>query len=162
MLYEVEGDLMLSRAQVLVQSVAVEDPMTRGLARKLHNKYPALVSDYADWCEQEKPEPGMLWLWGEPGQAQIVNLITHTADEDPRRQRRPDKIALNRCFRALNRLALDERFKSMAMPTIGAGEFGFDWAEVRGMMDSQLGELLIPVFIYVTELDGQLAHEPGL
>ena len=48
------------------------------------------------------------------------------------------------------------------MPTIGAGEYGFDWAEVRGMMDSQLGELLIPVFIYVQELDGQLAHEPGL
>ena len=96
MLYEVEGDLMLSRAQVLVQSVSVADPMIRGLARKLHNKFPALVDDFADWCEQEKPEPGMLWLWGEPGQLQIVNLITHAADTDPRRQRRPDKIALNR------------------------------------------------------------------
>jgi hypothetical protein len=29
-------------------------------------------------------------------------------------------------------------------------------------MDSQLGELLIPLFVYVTVLDGMLAFEPGL
>lgn len=162
MLYEVEGDLMLSRAQVIAQSVAVNDPMTQGLARKLHERFPAMVESFSRWCEQEQPEPGQIWLWGEPDKQQVVNLITHSADEDSKRQRRPKKIALNRCFRALNKLTLEQRFKSIAMPTIGAGEFGFDWAEVRGMMDSQLGELLIPVFIYVKELEGQVAHEPGL
>ena len=30
------------------------------------------------------------------------------------------------------------------------------------MMDSQLGELLIPLFVYVTALNGMLASEPGL
>lgn len=153
---------MLSRAQVIAQSVAVDDPMTQGLARKLHERFPAMVQAYTQWCAEENPEPGQVWLWGEPDKVQVVNLVTHSADEDPKRQRRPQKIALNRCFRALNKLALEQRFKSIAMPTIGAGEFGFDWAEVRGMMDSQLGELLIPVFIYTRELEGQLAHEPGL
>ncbi|HAJ76728.1 MAG TPA: Appr-1-p processing protein, partial [Gammaproteobacteria bacterium] len=42
------------------------------------------------------------------------------------------------------------------------GVGGLDWHEVRGMMDSQLGELLIPLFIYVLELDGQVASEPGM
>lgn len=162
MLYEVEGDIMLTRAQVLAQGVAIADPMTRGLARKLHERFPAMVEEFQSWCEQEQPEPGQVWFWGEPDQLQIVNLITHEGDDDPTRLRRPEKIALNRCFRALNKLILEERFKSVAMPMIGAGDFGFDWQDVRGMMDSQLGQQLIPIFVYTKELDGQLAHEPGL
>lgn len=162
MIYEVEGDIMLSRAQVIAQGVSTFDPMTRGIARKLHERFPAMVEQFNTWCEQEQAEPGQLWLWGEPGQQQVLNLITHEGDDDPTRPGRPDKIAVHRCFRALNRLVAEQRLPSIAMPTIGAGEFGLDWAEVRGMMHSQLGELLIPLFVYVKELDGQVAHEPGL
>lgn len=162
MLYEVEGDIMLTRAQVIAQGVSTNDPMTRGFSRKLHDRFPAMVEAFLDWCEVESPEPGQVWLWGDPDKIQVVNLITHEGDEDPNRPGRPQRIAVNRCFRALNKLALEQRFKSIAMPPVGAGEFGLDWSEVRGMMDSQLGEQLIPIFIYVKQLDGQVAHEPGL
>lgn len=56
----------------------------------------------------------------------------------------------------------EERLKSLAMPKIASGDFGIDWAEVRGMMDSQLGELVISVFVYMEELEGQVASEPGM
>ena len=62
MIYEVEGDIMLSRAQVIVQSVAIGDPMTRGLARKLNERYPAMVEAFQAWCEETQPEPGEIWL----------------------------------------------------------------------------------------------------
>ena len=162
MIYEVEGDLMLSRAQLLAQGVATFDPMNQGFARKLHERYPGMVRDFQQWCEQEDPQPGQIWLWGEPDQQQVVNLITHAGDRDPARGGRPDKIALNRALRALNQLYAEIRFKSLAMPTIGAGENALDWAVVRDMMHAQLGELLIPIFVYVRQLDGQVAHEPGL
>lgn len=162
MLYEVEGDIMLTRAQVIAKGVSTHDPMTRGFSRKLHDRFPTLVEAFTQWCDEEKPEPGQIWLWGDPDKVQVVNLITHEGDADPARPGRPQRIAVNRCFRALNKLALEQRFKSIAMPPVGAGEFGLDWAEVRGMMDSQLGEQLIPIFIYVKQLDGQVAHEPGL
>jgi hypothetical protein len=48
------------------------------------------------------------------------------------------------------------------MPKVASGDFGIDWADVRGMMDSQLGELVIPVFVYMEELEGQVASEPGM
>jgi O-acetyl-ADP-ribose deacetylase (regulator of RNase III) len=163
MIYEVEGDLMLSRAHLIVQGVATNDPMTRGLARKLSQRYPALAKDFQSWYVEEQPEPGQLWLWGEPGKPQVLNLITHQGDsENPARLGRPNKIAVNRAFRALNSLYTEQRFKSIAMPKIGAGEFGLDWAEVRDMLHAQLGQLLIPIFVYTKELDGQVAHEPGL
>ena len=57
---------------------------------------------------------------------------------------------------------VDKRLSSIAMPMIGSGPGGIDWLEVRGMMYSQFSELLIPLFIYVTSLDGMLASEPGM
>lgn len=162
MIYEVEGDILLTRAQVIVNDVGVADPMTRGLARKLNERYPAMVEAFRTWCDETKPEPGEIWLWEAADKSQIVNLIIHEGDEDPTRIRRPDKIALNRCLRRLAKMVADERFKSMAMPKIASGDFGLDWSDVRGMMDSQLGEVLGPIFVYVVELDGQVASEPGM
>jgi O-acetyl-ADP-ribose deacetylase (regulator of RNase III) len=163
MIYEVEGDIMLSRARLIVQGVATNDSMNRGLARKLSQRYPAMVNDFQTWCEAEQPQPGTVWLWGELGKTQIANLITHEGDaETPGRLGRPDKISVNKAFRALNSLYAKHRFKSIAMPKVGAGEFGLDWAEVKDMLHAQLGQLLIPIFVYTKELDGQVAHEPGL
>ena len=49
MIYEVEGDIMLTRAQVIVHNVATRDPMTRGVARTLAKRYPAMVEAYHTW-----------------------------------------------------------------------------------------------------------------
>ena len=163
MIYEVEGDIMLTRAQVIAHGVATGDAMTRGFSRKLNERFPAMVQQYREWCEETNPEPGEIWLWSDSDEIQILNLITHEGDkDDPTRAGRPNKIALNRGLRRMAKLTVDERIKSVAMPKVGAGEFGLDWSEVRGMMDSQLGELLIPIFLYTVELDGQVASEPGM
>ena len=161
MIYEVEGDIMLTRAEVIAHGVTTGDPMVRGLASVLHGKFPAMVEQFQQWCIDTKAEPGQVWIWNEPGKLKIANLIIQEGDDDPTRLRRPDRIALNRCFRELNRQASEQRINSIAMPTIGAGEFALDWHEVKGMMDSQLTTYLYPIYVYVKQLDGQVAHEPG-
>lgn len=163
MMYEVQGDVLMSRAEVIAQGVSVNDPMTSGLARKLQEKFPSMREEFHRWCEETEPEPGQVWLWKGTGKTKVLNLLVGEApDPELVRPSRPDKIAVNRSFRALNKLVVDERLSSIAMPKIGSGVGGIDWLEVRGMMDSQLGELLIPVFVYVTELEGMLASEPGM
>jgi len=161
MIYEVEGDIMLTRAMAIAHGVATHDPMNRGMARKLHERFPTMVEAYKEWCQETNPQPGEIWLWGDPDKLLVINLITHEGDTEDDRPGRPQKIAVNRSFRALNKLVVDEHIKSISMPKIGTGVGGLDWHEVRGMMYSQLGELLIPLFIYVLELDGQVASEPG-
>ncbi len=163
MIYEVEGDILMSRAEVVAQGLSINDPMTSGLARKLQEKYPSMRAEFEQWCEETEPEPGDVWLWKGTGKSKILNLIVgEAADPELGRARRPNKIAVNKAFRTLNTVVVEERLSSIAMPKIGSGVGGIDWLEVRGMMHSQLGELLIPVFVYVTELDGMLASEPGM
>ena len=88
----------------------------------------------------------------------MIALITQGGDEDPTRIRRPDKIALRRLAKEVTAT----RVKSLAMPRIASGTFGLDWSEVHGMLQSQLGDLVIPIFVYVQELEGQVASEPGM
>ncbi|GJM13248.1 MAG: hypothetical protein DHS20C12_16510 [Pseudohongiella sp.] len=163
MIYEVEGDILMTRADVIAQGVAINDPMTNGLARKLQEKFPSMREQFIQWCEESDPQPGDIWLWEGNGKTSVLNLVVgEEADPTLGRASRPNKIAVNKAFRAVNKLVVDERLTSIAMPKIGSGTGGIDWLEVRGMMHSQLGELLIPLFVYVTELDGMLASEPGM
>ena len=52
MIYEVEGDILLTRAQLVVHHVTTFDPMNRGIARKLKDKYPAMAEAFHLWCER--------------------------------------------------------------------------------------------------------------
>lgn len=163
MIYEVEGDILMSRADVIAQGVAINDPMARGLARKLQEKFPGMRDAFNEWCEETDPQPGEIWLWEGHGKTKILNLIVGEAtDPELGRASRSDKIAVHRAFQALSKIVVDKRLSSIAMPMIGSGPGGIDWLEVRGMMYSQFSELLIPLFIYVTSLDGMLASEPGM
>jgi O-acetyl-ADP-ribose deacetylase (regulator of RNase III) len=163
MIYEVEGDILMSRAEVIAQGVSINDPMNRGLARKLQEKFPSMREQYEHWCEDTEPEPGDIWLWQGNGKTKILNLIiAEAADPDLGRASRPNKIAINRAFKAMNKLVVDERLSSIAMAKIGGGKGGIDWLEVRGLLHAHLSDMLIPLFVYATELDGMLASEPGM
>jgi O-acetyl-ADP-ribose deacetylase (regulator of RNase III) len=145
MIYEVEGDVLMS------------------LARKLQEKFPSMRDQSIEWCEETNPEPGDIWLWGGNTKTRVLNLIVgEAAEPELGRSSRPNKIAVHRALRAVNKLVIDERFNSIAIPRIGSGVGGIDWLEVRGMIASQLGELIIPLFVDVTALDGMLAREPGM
>ncbi len=45
MIYEVSGDILLTKAQMIAHGIASNDPMTQGLALSLHKNYPAMHKD---------------------------------------------------------------------------------------------------------------------
>ena len=44
MIYQVSGDILLSKAKVLAHGAALNDPMKQGLALAFHRKYPTMRS----------------------------------------------------------------------------------------------------------------------
>lgn len=77
MIYEVEGDIMLTRAAVIAQGVAVHDPMQSDLARNLQKRYPMMREQYHAWCDANNPKPGAIWLWNRgTDKVRILNLVT--------------------------------------------------------------------------------------
>jgi O-acetyl-ADP-ribose deacetylase (regulator of RNase III) len=161
MISEVEGDILLSKANAIAHGVAPNDPMNQGLALALHERYPAMHKDFHHWCHQQHGKPGDAWMWGGAGGVRIVSLITQETGHG----HRPGKATLRdvgHALRALNKMVTSEGFSSLALPRLATGVGGLDWAEVKPLVTQHLGELAIPVFVYATYHPGVAAREPGL
>lgn len=163
MIHEVSGDILFSKAQVIAHGVAPNDPMTQGLARALHEKFPAMHKDFHHWCSQRHPAPGQIWMWGGAGGTRIVNLLTQEGGYG--HGARPGRASVKHvrdALRELAQLAQAEGFTSIALPRLATGVGGLDWDEVKPVIESRLGELAVPVYVYAEYHAGQAAREPGL
>ncbi len=161
MIHEVEGDILLTRAQAIAHGVAPMDPMNQGLAKALHEKYPAMHKDFHHWCHQRHPKPGEAWMWGGPGGVRIVNLLTQEGGYGHGgRPGRATPAHVNHALRALRKIVEKEGIASLALPRLATGVGGLEWEEVRPLVDNQLGGLEIPVCLYVTYRPGVQAEEP--
>ena len=162
MIHYVSGDILLSRAQAVAHGVAPKDPMNQGLARSLHEKYPAMHKDYHHWCDQTHPKPGGAWMWGGPGGVRVVNLITQEGGYG--HGGRPGRATLRNvrhALRALAHIVESERFASLALPRLATGVGGLRWEDVRPVIEERLGALPVPVYVYAEFHAGQRADEPS-
>jgi O-acetyl-ADP-ribose deacetylase (regulator of RNase III) len=62
MIREVEGDILLSKAQVIAHGIAPQDHFDSGLALSLRERRPSMVRDYRH-AAHAAPEPGGIWVW---------------------------------------------------------------------------------------------------
>lgn len=160
MIYEVEGDILLSKAHAIAHGVAANDPMKQGLALSLHEQYPSMHKDFHHWCHQSHPKTGEAWVWGGAEGVRIINLITQEGGYGA--GNRPGKATeadVNHALRALKKIINKEKFTSLALPRLATGVGGLDWEKVKPLIQSQLGDLDIPVYVYVTFRAGQQAQE---
>lgn len=162
MIYEVEGDILLSRAQAIAHGVAFNDPMNQGLALSLHERYPAMHKDFHHWCHQQNPKPGDAWIWGGAKGARIVNLITQEGGHDGNKPGKATISNVNHALRSLRKIIAEENLGSIALPRLATGVGGLQWQDVKPVIASQLGDLDIPIYVYVVFHGGQQASEPGL
>lgn len=160
MIQQVSGDILLSKAQVIAHGVAPKDPMNQGLARSLHEKYPAMHKDYHHWCAQQHAQPGEAWMWGSTNGLRIVNLLTQEGSNG--HAAHPGRATLKHVrdsLKALAKMAKKEGFGSIALPRLATGVGGLEWKDVLPVIEEQLGGLGIPVVIYSEYHAGQPAQE---
>ena len=161
MIHEVTGDILLTKARAIAHGIAANDPMNQGLALSLHEQYPAMHKDFHHWCHQNHPKPGEAWVWGGAEGARVVNLITQEGGYGG--GNRPGKASesiVNHALRALKKIVEKEGFNSLALPRLATGVGGLDWEQVKPLIESQLGDLDIPIYVYTVYQAGEQAVEP--
>ncbi len=57
MLYEVSGDILLTRAQAIAHGVAPNDHFDSGLALALRERWPSMAKDFRHYAHQSHPSP---------------------------------------------------------------------------------------------------------
>jgi O-acetyl-ADP-ribose deacetylase (regulator of RNase III) len=133
------GDILQADAEALVNTVNCVGVMGRGLALQFKNTFPANFAAYAQACNRKELEPGhMFWFatgfLGNP--KYIVNFPTK---RHWRGKSRLEDISTG--LRALASDLLERGVRSIAIPPLGSGLGGLDWADVRPLIAKSLESL---------------------
>lgn len=137
------GDLFASRAQTLVNTVNCVGVMGKGVALEFKKRWPAMFVDYQRRCEQGEVCLGEPYLYRDAADASIINFPTKD------HWRSPSRIAdIERGLDYLVAHASEWGIKSLALPPLGCGNGGLEWAEVGPLIYRKLHHLTIDVEVY--------------
>lgn len=161
MIHYVEGDILLSDAELVAHGVAPDDDFHSGLALALRKQWPSMYKDFRHWCHVSHRKPGEVWLWGGPDHTRIAALLTQEPPKSAGGHPGKAKVKhVNHALRGLHKAIEEEGFKSVALPKLATGVGSLDWDEVKPLIEQHLGELKIPVYVYETYHSGEKATEP--
>lgn len=165
MIHELTGDLLLSKAEVLVHGLAPDDDCKQGLARALRERFPAMYKDFRHWCRIAGPKPGSMWSWqGVDANGRTVHLVALLTQEPPEHAGahpgRATTASVNHALHELRKWLDREKPRSVAMPAIATGVGGLPWNQVAPLLQSQLGGTTTQIYVYTRYAPGVAATEP--
>ena len=139
------GNIFLSDAEALVNTVNCEGHMGKDLAFQFKKKYPEMGKDYKRICELGELKPGKLHFFEENNKL-IINFPTKN------KWRAKSKIEyIEEGLITLKDELIQRNIKSVAIPPLGSGNGGLNWNEVKQSIENQLNEISAKIKIEVYE-----------
>lgn len=137
------GDLFASQAQTLVNTVNCVGVMGKGVALEFRRRFPEMYEDYVRRCRRGEVRLGRPYLFRYENGPWILNFPTKGHWRSVSRLK--DIIEglewLERHYRSWG-------IRSLAVPPLGCGNGGLDWAIVGPTLHRYLSRLDIPVELY--------------
>lgn len=137
------GDLFESPAAAWVNTVNCVGVMGKGVAREFKKRFPAMFDDYRDRCESKLVKLGEPYLYRDASGRAIINFPTKG------HWRSPSRLAdIERGLDYFAAHVAEWGLTSVAMPPLGCGNGGLEWAEVGPLIWRKLHALPIDVEVY--------------
>lgn len=130
------GDILSEEAEALVNTVNCVGIMGRGIALQFKNRFPENFKAYEAACKRQDVEPGKMFVFAT-GQLTFPHYIINF----PTKRHWRGKSRLEDIDAGLKALADEIRNRnitSIAIPPLGCGLGGLDWAEVRPRIEAAL------------------------
>ncbi len=132
------GNILRVDVEALVNTVNCVGIMGRGVALQFKNEFPDNYKAYEAACEREEVQPGRMFVF-ETGKFTNPKLIINF----PTKRHWRGKSRMEDIDSGLRALAEEIRvrsIRSIAIPPLGAGLGGLDWAHVRPRIEAALRE----------------------
>lgn len=142
-----EGNLLNAHVEALVNTVNTVGVMGKGIALMFRERFPHNYKLYAAACKANQVRVGTMFVT-ETGELQgprwIVNFPTK------QHWRSPSRLEwVVEGLQDLRRFLLEHGVRSVAIPPLGAGNGGLDWAQVRPEIEKALADLPgVEVLVY--------------
>ncbi len=133
------GDILAEDAEALVNTVNCVGFMGRGIALEFKKAWPENFKAYAAACRRYEVQPGGMFVF-ETGQLTPPRYIINF----PTKRHWRGKSWIEDIEAGLEALVVEIRnrgIRSIALPPLGAGLGGLDWAEVRPRIERAMQEV---------------------
>jgi O-acetyl-ADP-ribose deacetylase (regulator of RNase III) len=153
------GDLLQADAEALVNAVNCVGVMGKGIARQFKRLYPENCRAYATACARGEVTVGTMFVT-ETGQLDGARYVINFPTK--RHWREPSQLSyIDAGLVDLVRVLRDEGIRSVAVPALGVGNGGLDWASVEPRLLQALQQLPdVHVIIYPPHAgSGNRSHE---
>jgi O-acetyl-ADP-ribose deacetylase (regulator of RNase III) len=141
-----QGNLLEARAEALVNTVNTVGVMGKGIALMFKERFAENFRLYAAACKSKQVQTGRMFVTEVrelDGPRWIVNFPTK------QHWRAPSQMAwVVDGLQDLRRFLIEQKVKSIAIPPLGAGNGGLEWAEVRAQIEVALGDLDTEILVF--------------
>ena len=141
-----QGNLLEARAEALVNTVNTVGVMGKGIALMFKERFDENFRRYAAACKAKEVQTGKMFVTPVhelDGPRWIVNFPTK------QHWRAPSRMEwVVEGLQDLRRFLAEQQVKSIAIPPLGAGNGGLEWADVREQIERALGDLDIDILVF--------------
>lgn len=141
-----QGNLLETRVEALVNTVNTVGVMGKGIALMFKERFAENFRRYAAACKAREVQTGKMFVTPVhelDGPRWIVNFPTK------QHWRSPSRLEwVQEGLQDLRRFLLEQHIQSVAIPPLGAGNGGLEWAKVREQITQTLGDLDIEILVF--------------
>jgi O-acetyl-ADP-ribose deacetylase (regulator of RNase III) len=141
-----QGNLLEAKAEALINTVNTVGVMGKGIALMFKERFAENFRLYAAACKSKQVQVGRMFVTEVSeldGPRWIVNFPTK------QQWRAPSKLEwIREGLQDLRRFLVQHQVKSVAVPPLGAGNGGLDWAVVREEIESALAGLDTEILVF--------------
>jgi O-acetyl-ADP-ribose deacetylase (regulator of RNase III) len=134
-----QGNLLEADVEALVNTVNTVGVMGKGIALMFKETFPENFKKYEVACKHKEVRVGHMLVTERHdlvGPKWIINFPTK------KHWRHPSKLEwIAEGLQDLRRIIVEKGIRSIALPPLGSGNGGLDWAEVRPLIEQELGSL---------------------
>jgi O-acetyl-ADP-ribose deacetylase (regulator of RNase III) len=156
MIQYTQGNLLDANTEALVNTVNEVGVMGKGIALMFRDAYPENNRLYESACKAHQVQVGKMFVVKEAdlfGKRWIINFPTK------KHWRHPSKMDwITEGLKDLAKVIRQKAIRSIAIPPLGCGNGGLEWAQVKREIELALGELVdVQIIVYAPTLEYQNA-----
>lgn len=140
MIRRMQGNIFDSDCDAWCVPVDCVGAMGKGIALEANKRFPKLYETYKTYCDFDIFHPGMVISETNKDLQNPKEFLLCAIKDHWKYPSTYEYIFL--CLRNLRFEAKYKKYSSVAIPSLGCGNGGLDWAQVSPMIVSRLGEVL--------------------
>ena len=140
------GNLLEAKTEALVNTVNTVGIMGKGIALQFKDTYPKNYKVYRDACKAGTFKTGEVLIVHDEYLREpkwIINFPTKAHWKE-----KSQYSFIQAGLQALKAALIEHQIKSVAIPPLGCGNGGLDWDKVKSLINAELADLDIDIFVY--------------